>query len=79
MGPGVLDRRVEEGRRDALAGATRRETTKQTIDQTGMSSSGARTFEDGEPLVVLARREADPADGAVVPIRDEPGRQVFAW
>ena len=76
VGPGVLDRRLEERRCDALAadGAARPRSRRST--RPGRSSSGAGACRGGEPLVVLARREAHPTDGTVVPVRDEPGSQL---
>ena len=50
-------------------------TTKHTIDQTGVSSTGREDLRMAQPLVVLARREAHPADGAAVAVADEAGRQ----
>ena len=53
----------------------RRATTKQTIDQTGVSSTGARDPGVGEPLVALAWTQADPADQGVALVGDETGRR----
>ena len=57
----------------------RRPTTKHTIDHTGVSSSGGEDLGEGQPLVVLARPDADPPDGfARVVVGDEPGRPAVA-
>ena len=55
-----------------------RETTKQTIDQTGLSSIGARSFGVGQALVGRSRREAHPADGAAVLVADQTRRRPIA-
>ena len=41
----VVDGRVEQRAGDPLATGVARATTKQTIDQTGLASTGARAFE----------------------------------
>ena len=70
VGPGVLDRRVEEGCRDALPAGVARDDEADDRPDRDVVERG-EDLRGGEALVVLARREADPADGAVVPVGDE--------